>query len=151
LLLNFSSFKIDPYLFTFKFGFHLSATDISKAILEVTQSGKMTQLENDMLSSNNCSGSADHQNDIPELGPEPFYNLFCISGGISTVALLITIVRLMRKCQLNMQFIIFLTRIYVRFQSPCRRSTSVTPKEKYPAADPEVLLCVMFRTSPISV
>jgi hypothetical protein len=58
----------------------------------------MRQLENDMLSSTNCSGSASvDENDSPKLGPEPFYNLFCILGVISVVALLITIVRLMQR------------------------------------------------------
>lgn len=114
--------------------------DISKAILEVIQSGEMQQLEKNLLSSNNCSSSS-NLNDDPELGPEPFYGLFGISGFISALAFLITLVRLKRKYQLRMHFtpaafldsrvfiwaILFLSRIYVRFQSPYRRRTIVVP------------------------
>jgi hypothetical protein len=53
--------------------------DISKAILEVIQTGEMQQLERNLLSSSNCSSSS-NLNDDPELGPKPFYGLFGISG-----------------------------------------------------------------------
>jgi hypothetical protein len=117
------------------------ATDISKAILEVTQSGEMQRLEEFLLSSNKCSSSTDLKGGIG-LGPEPFYSLFCISGAISAVALLVTLVRLARNSQLNMPFmpatlidsrvwmwaIIFLARTRVKFQTRCRRRSFVVPE-----------------------
>jgi hypothetical protein len=58
--------------------------DISKAILEVIQTGEMQQLERNMLSYNNCSSSSNLNDDL-ELGPEPFYGLLGISGAISAL------------------------------------------------------------------
>lgn len=114
--------------------------DISKAILEVIQSGELQQLENNLLSSNNCSTLIDLNNN-PKLGPEPFYGLFWVSGSISAFAFLIITVRLVRNCQLNLHLtsttligtrvwiwaIIFLIRTHLKFQFTNRRRSSIIP------------------------
>lgn len=142
--------SLNTYMFAF-FGFISQvfpkgsplATDISKAILEVTQSGEMQRLEKFLLSSTNCSSSTDLNGD-EGLGPEPFYSLFFISGAISAIAFLITMVGLARNRQLNMPIIpatlidsrvrmwatIFFARSYVIFQTRCRRRSSVFPEAK---------------------
>lgn len=94
----------------------------------------MKRLEKYLLSTTNCSSSA-NLNDDQEVGPEPFYSLFFISGGISAFAFLVTIVRLAQKGQLKMTYmparlvdgnrvwmwaIIFLARIYIKFPFPYR-------------------------------
>lgn len=116
------------------------AIDISKAILEVTQSGELQQLENNLLSSDNCSSLIDLNNN-PELGPEPFYGLFFVSGSISVFAFLIITVRLVRNRQLNLHLtsttfigsriwiwaIMFLIRTHLKFQFTNRRRSSIIP------------------------
>lgn len=73
------------------------ASDMSQAIYILNESGEMQRREEDMLSSSSCSVSTSDANVTPSLGPEPFIGLFIISGGASTVALLITLIRLLRR------------------------------------------------------
>lgn len=70
---------------------------MSQAIYILNESGEMQRREEDMLSSSSCSVSTSDANVTPSLGPEPFIGLFIISGGASTVALLITLIRLLRR------------------------------------------------------
>ena len=62
------------------------AIDFSQAILEATESGEVQRLENDMLSSFNCSLQLGFDGSI---GPEPFFVLFTAVAAISVVAALI--------------------------------------------------------------
>ncbi|KAL5558844.1 hypothetical protein UlMin_035055 [Ulmus minor] len=83
--------KLGGLGFAFEKGAPLSI-DISKAIVEITESGEVEQMEKAMLSSFNCSSRLNLGNDN-SIGPEPFYGLFRISGGISALAFLVLIVR----------------------------------------------------------
>lgn len=81
------------------------AVDISEAVLKVSQSGEINQLEQQMLISLNCSSSsAEEQN--PGLGPELFSGPLLISGVICGIVLLISIARLVRKHWLYLSSII---------------------------------------------
>ncbi|XP_034677472.1 glutamate receptor 2.8-like [Vitis riparia] len=85
--------------------------DISEAILRVRESGEVERLETELLSSSNCSSPINLVDD-PRLGPEPFWSLFLISGGISVVALFITVARLLGKhCQASSSLTITLIKI----------------------------------------
>ena len=64
------------------------AIDISEAVLKVTGSGQVEQLEKAMLSSLHCSSSPDVEGDGDSIGPEPFSALFEICGGIAVFALI---------------------------------------------------------------
>lgn len=88
------SFKLGGFGFVFPKGSPL-VIDISEAILKATESGEIQRLGNDMFSSN-CSSSNDIAND-PTLGPGPFMGLFLITGGISAIAVLITVARLLDR------------------------------------------------------
>ncbi|CAK9135314.1 unnamed protein product [Ilex paraguariensis] len=90
-----ASFKLGGFGFVFPKGSPL-ATDISEAILKVTESGEINTLEKHMLSFSNCSSSVGISDD-PSLDYEPFSGLFIVSGGISAAALLITIARLLDR------------------------------------------------------
>ena len=61
-------------------------TDISQAVLNVSESGTLRKLEKTMLDSNKCSESDDK--DDYSLGLDSFWGLFAITGGASTIAFL---------------------------------------------------------------
>lgn len=76
------------------------AIDFSEAILEVVENGEIQKLENALLSSTKCSSAK--RDDQSRLGPDTFWGLFLISGGISTAALLLSLVtRVGRNWQLG--------------------------------------------------
>lgn len=66
-------------------------TDISEAILQLSENGELNTLEQGMFFSN-CS-SSNVQDQDQSLGPGPFYGLFLITGGIVLSAFLITMFR----------------------------------------------------------
>lgn len=62
--------------------------DISEAILNVSESGKLRELENSMLASHNCSAPEnDYDRNILDLSS--FWGLFVITLGTSTISLLL--------------------------------------------------------------
>ncbi|KAK4846630.1 hypothetical protein QYF36_020078 [Acer negundo] len=71
--------------------------DIAEAILKVTETGEINQLEEDMLSSFKCTSSLTDIIDSPSLGPRPFSGLLFVSGGVSGFAFLVAIVRLAER------------------------------------------------------
>ncbi|KAM3342051.1 glutamate receptor 2.7-like [Capsicum galapagoense] len=88
-------FKLAGFGFVFPKGSPL-AIDISEAVLKVSQSGEINQLEEQMLISSNCSSpSAEVQG--PGLGPELFSGPLLISGVICGTVFLISVARLVRK------------------------------------------------------
>ncbi|PHU20802.1 hypothetical protein BC332_11953 [Capsicum chinense] len=122
-------YKLGGFGFVFPKGSPL-AVDISKAVLKVSQSGEVNQLEEQMLISSNCSSSSVEEQD-PGLGPELFSGPLVISGVICGLVLLISITRLVRKHWLYLSSIIannakivfrwasvVLTRCYTRIVRP---------------------------------
>ncbi|XP_060199436.1 glutamate receptor 2.9-like [Lycium barbarum] len=97
-------FKLGGFGFVFPKGSPL-AVDISEAILKVSQSGEINQLEEQMLISSNCSSSSAREQD-PGLGPELFSGPLLISGVICGIVLLISIARLVRKHWLYLSSVI---------------------------------------------
>jgi hypothetical protein len=70
--------------------------DISQAVLEVSENGKLQELEHSLTSSFNCSTSQlDYNHD--SLGINSFWGLFVITGGTSTISLLIFIFHYVRQ------------------------------------------------------
>ncbi|WCJ31133.1 hypothetical protein M5689_012644 [Euphorbia peplus] len=72
------------------------ASDISEAIIYLRQSGELQQLEEERLSYSKCSTSASNTRS-ESLGVGPFAGLFIISGSVSAVGFVITVMREMRK------------------------------------------------------
>ncbi|PIA50570.1 hypothetical protein AQUCO_01200035v1 [Aquilegia coerulea] len=64
--------------------------DISKAVLEVTESGKLLEMENILLSTYNCSDSK--ENGV-SLGVSSFSGLFYITGGTTTITVVLYLLR----------------------------------------------------------
>ncbi|XP_059451031.1 glutamate receptor 2.8-like [Corylus avellana] len=70
--------------------------DISEAVLKVSESGKLQELERSLNSSFNCS-TAQLVDNHDSLGINSFWGLFVITGGTSTIALLIFIFHYLRQ------------------------------------------------------
>ncbi|KAL8141128.1 hypothetical protein V2J09_007149 [Rumex salicifolius] len=71
--------------------------DVSRAILRAIESGRVGDLEKDMLTHCKCSSEDDVKNDVSGLGFRPFSGLFYISGGIATIVFLITMIPQMKR------------------------------------------------------
>ncbi|KAL4197450.1 hypothetical protein AMTRI_Chr04g188240 [Amborella trichopoda] len=70
-------------------------SDVSKAILSIKESGEMQYLERKWLYSTECSKVTDVNDDDDSLSLDSFWGLFLITGGTSTVVLLLFVVNLL--------------------------------------------------------
>ncbi|XP_021887169.1 glutamate receptor 2.8-like isoform X2 [Carica papaya] len=70
--------------------------DISKAILRLAEDGTLEKLERSLTSTFKCSSSDSDKNGF-RLGLDSFWGLFVITGGTSSLALLLFLVGLVRK------------------------------------------------------
>ncbi|KAK6939608.1 Ionotropic glutamate receptor [Dillenia turbinata] len=91
------SYKLGGFGFAFPKGSYL-ATDISEAILKVTEEGEMAQLKKDFLSMFNCTSSS--STDVPPIDPEPFSALFLLAGCLASLALLIRLYQFISKLKI---------------------------------------------------
>ncbi|XVE68350.1 hypothetical protein DITRI_Ditri09bG0061100 [Diplodiscus trichospermus] len=90
------AFDLGSFAFVFPRGSSL-ASDMSEAILQLKETGKLKPMEKDTLSSSDCSSSKSDENVSRGIGPGPFSGLFILSGCASASALLITVIRLLKK------------------------------------------------------
>lgn len=65
---------------------------ITEALLKVAESGKLQELENNMIASEKCK-DVEPENGSRSLSPNSFLVLFILTGGTSTVALVVYIFR----------------------------------------------------------
>ncbi|KAL8110931.1 glutamate receptor 2.8-like [Apium graveolens] len=82
------TFKVGGFGFAFKKNFSM-LPDVNKAIMNITESGKLLELENEYINSEECLDADSAPNDDGSIGLNSFSVLFSISGGISTIALAI--------------------------------------------------------------
>ena len=69
------------------------ARDFSKAILQLSEEGELTNLESKWLSQSNQCTNSSSSNDTQSLKLESFWVLFVISGVTSTICLLFSIIQ----------------------------------------------------------
>ncbi|KAF8391286.1 hypothetical protein HHK36_023588 [Tetracentron sinense] len=79
------TYKIGGFGFAFPKGSSM-VPDISEAILKVSESGRLRELENKMIFSSKCSNVSSYD-DQGSLSLQSFGVLFVFTGGISTIAL----------------------------------------------------------------
>jgi hypothetical protein len=65
--------------------------DVTKALLNVSETGRLRDLENRMIASEKCS-NGESVDEMSSLSPSSFWVLFSFSGGTSTIALLVYVV-----------------------------------------------------------
>ena len=105
---------------------------INEAMLKVTESGKLRELENDMLASQKCL-DAETDGRTQSLSPSSFWVLFIFSGGTSTIALGVYIFRV-DKSMLNHKTVwkLMLAVINKGLQTPNMQRFSRRDSDQYP-------------------
>ncbi|KAE8707056.1 putative Glutamate receptor 2 plant [Hibiscus syriacus] len=71
--------------------------DMAEAMLRLRVSGKFDQMKKEMLSFSRCSSSTIGGTIKRGIGPGPFSGLFILSGSTSVIAMVITVIGLMRR------------------------------------------------------
>ncbi|RVX03957.1 Glutamate receptor 3.1 [Vitis vinifera] len=87
------TYKVGVFGFVFPKGSPI-LPDISKAVLEVTENGELRELQNMLIGSQKCNSNiTETSEDSSSLSPSSFWVLFLITGGVSTVCLVIFMAR----------------------------------------------------------
>ncbi|XP_040989999.1 glutamate receptor 2.8-like [Juglans microcarpa x Juglans regia] len=84
------TYKVGGFGFVFPRGSPL-LPDVTKALLSVSESGKLRDLEISMIASQECE-DIESIDDISSLNPSSFWVLFVLTAGTSTAALLVYVV-----------------------------------------------------------
>lgn len=72
-------------------------SDANKALMNVSESGKLKELEDTFLTSEKCVDDESFPNGDESLSPLSFSILFVLTGGTSTVALVVYVVMSIRQ------------------------------------------------------
>ncbi|KAD6794515.1 hypothetical protein E3N88_05411 [Mikania micrantha] len=68
-------------------------SDFTKALLNMSESGALRDFKKRMLGSERCEDLEGNQDDYDRLGIDSFWSLFLLAGGISTLALVIYVIK----------------------------------------------------------
>ncbi|CAI9286505.1 unnamed protein product [Lactuca saligna] len=90
------TFKVGGFGFAFPKEFSW-LSDANKALMNVSESGKLKELEDTFLTSEKCVDDESFPNEDESLSPLSFSILFVLTGGTSTVALVVYVVMSIRK------------------------------------------------------
>ncbi|KAJ0700869.1 putative periplasmic binding protein-like I [Helianthus annuus] len=90
------TFKVGGYGFAFPRKYTL-LSEVNKALTNVSESGKLKELEDASLTSEKCVDEKSSPNEDESLSPRGFSILFELTGGTSTVALAIYIITSIRE------------------------------------------------------
>nr|KAJ0203647.1 hypothetical protein LSAT_V11C500274800 [Lactuca sativa] len=90
------TFKVGGFGFAFPKGFSW-LSDANKALMNVSESGKLKELEDTFLTSEKCVDDESFRNGDESLSPLSFSILFVLTGGTSTVALVVYVVMSIRQ------------------------------------------------------
>ncbi|KAM1583129.1 hypothetical protein ACFX10_030778 [Malus domestica] len=115
------TYKVGGFGFVFPKG-SLLLPSVTEAMLKVTESGELRILENRMLASLKCvDAETDGAIDNPSLSPKSFWVVFILTGGTSTIALVVYSFRIcksMLEHKTNWKFILDVMK---QWGSPNRR------------------------------
>ncbi|KAJ9538517.1 hypothetical protein OSB04_031250 [Centaurea solstitialis] len=121
------TFKVGGFGFAFRKGFNLS--DANEALMNVTENGKLKELEDRFLNSAKCVDDESSTDKDTRLSTHSFWVLFTLTGGTSTVALAIYIILGVREFKKSTQehtsFINLMSAFIKYWQNHARRSSKV--------------------------
>ncbi|XP_024979232.1 glutamate receptor 2.8-like [Cynara cardunculus var. scolymus] len=125
------TFKVGGFGFAFRKGFNLS--DANAALMEMTESRKLKELEDTFLISEKCVDEESSLDKDTRLSPRSFWVLFELTGGTSTVALAIYIIINIREFKKSTEehtsFIKIISAFIKYWQQLTRRSSKVVNVE----------------------
>ncbi|KAL2326769.1 hypothetical protein Fmac_020196 [Flemingia macrophylla] len=84
------TYKIGGYGFVFPRGSPLLPS-VNQALLNITENGTLRELENIMLAAEECEDKIDQDRETTSISPASFSVLFTLTGGTSTITLIIYI------------------------------------------------------------
>ncbi|XP_058095708.1 glutamate receptor 2.5-like [Magnolia sinica] len=91
------TYEIGGYAFVFPKGSHL-VEEVSDEILRLRENGTLRKLEENLLSSHKrLSMDPEDDDENGRLSPDGFWGLFVVTGGMSTLALLLFLINRLRK------------------------------------------------------
>ncbi|XP_071715075.1 glutamate receptor 2.1-like [Rutidosis leptorrhynchoides] len=99
------TFKVGGFGFAFPRGF-TRLSDANKALMNVSESGKLKELEDRYIISEKCVDEESSPDEEDSLSPHSFWILFVLTGGTSTVALgiyMVTSIRDIRRSNIQEQ------------------------------------------------
>ncbi|XP_014500728.1 glutamate receptor 2.8-like [Vigna radiata var. radiata] len=85
-------YKVGGFGFAFPRGSPL-IPDVNKALLDLVETGKVSELENKMLASEKCEDT-EVNGETASLSPNSFWVLFILTGGTSTFSILVYVFRM---------------------------------------------------------
>ncbi|TXG66812.1 hypothetical protein EZV62_008087 [Acer yangbiense] len=92
------TYKTGGFGFVFPKGSEL-IPDINKSLLNLSEEGKLRELENKMLEKEKCEGDDEDDQEGSSISVTSYWVLFILTGGTSTVALVVYVVHCCRKLE----------------------------------------------------
>lgn len=135
------TFKVGGFGFAFPRNF-ARLSDANKAVISVTESGKLKELEDKFLTSEKCVDDDSFPNEDESLSPLSFTILFELTAGTSTVALVVYIVRRIREFNESNRGLTNFFKLIWAFMKDrrhqMRRSSGVVVDAESPRRPPDV-------------
>ncbi|GKE76283.1 hypothetical protein Tco_1542403 [Tanacetum coccineum] len=119
-------------------------SEANKAIMNITESGKLKKFEDEYLISEKCIDNKSFPNEDESLSPHSFSVLFEITGGTSTVAFILYIIISFRQFKKSNPELTGLFKLISAFMKDQRRqmrqASNVVAHAESPAHHPDVPL-----------
>ncbi|GKC49249.1 glutamate receptor 2.8-like protein [Tanacetum coccineum] len=145
------TFKVGGFGFAFPRNFSYMS-EANKAIMNITESGKLKEFEDEYLISEKCIDNETFPNEDESLSPHSFSVLFELTGGTSTVAFILYIIisfRLFKKSNPELTGLFKLISAFMKDQKrQMRQASNIVAHAESPAHHPDVPLDPWNRAFP---
>ncbi|PWA38284.1 Extracellular ligand-binding receptor [Artemisia annua] len=137
------TFKVGGYGFAFPRNFAYMS-EANKAIMNVTESGKLKEFEDEYIMSEKCIDNESFPNEDESLSPQSFSVLFGLTGGTSTIAFILYIIisfRRFKTCNPELTSFFKLISAFIKDQQrQMRQASNVVAHAESPTHHPDVPL-----------
>ncbi|PWA35751.1 ionotropic glutamate receptor, metazoa, Periplasmic binding protein-like I [Artemisia annua] len=134
------TFKVGGFGFAFPRNFAYMS-EANKAIMNITESGKLKKFEDEYLISEKCIDNESFPNEDERLSPQSFSVLFGLTGGTSTIAfILYIIISFIQFKNCNPELTSFFQLISAFVNDQMRQASNVVAHAESPIHHPDVPL-----------